>query len=158
MACAGGTWQICRAAMVALIRQHGECKCFFGIFRHTQFSRSQYLDPRQARRELRHDDRVVRASAGDDKFVNLYPWQHPAAQSFEDGERSEQRRGVEGVFRAAGALADPVERALRVGIAELFAPRGFWRPHTEVGVLEQGGEKRRLETSSARHSRVAIKA
>ncbi len=89
MACTGGTWQICRAAVVAFVSQHGECKRFFGIFRHTQFSSSQYLDPWQARLESRHDDRVVRASSGDDKVVNLYPWQHPAAQSFEDGERSE---------------------------------------------------------------------
>ncbi len=70
-ACAGGGGKIRGAAVEGFVGQNGESKSFLGIFGDAQFWRADNFDLWKRGGQLREDQRVVGAAAGDDELIDF---------------------------------------------------------------------------------------
>src|SRR6266568_3937042 len=81
--------QVRWAAMKRLIRKQRKSESFFAVFGNAQARGRENFDFGKRGCELRQDERIVRAAAGDDKLVNLAPGKDEAVQCIDEGERGE---------------------------------------------------------------------
>src|SRR5437870_10381462 len=65
------TTEVGRTAVKSLIGQDGEGESFLGVFGYAQVCRRNNLDAGKPRPELRHQQRIMGATAGDDQLLDL---------------------------------------------------------------------------------------
>src|SRR5467141_3053763 len=81
---AGCGGQVRGALVKCFVRQQSEGKGFLGIFGNAETPRGQDFNAREGGGKLREDQRIVRATAGNDELVNFRFGQNETVQCIDD--------------------------------------------------------------------------
>jgi len=141
-----------------LVREKGKGECLLGVFGNTKSGRGQNFDAGKRGGELRKDQRIERATARNDELVNFRFAQNETIQGVNDRERGENGHGPNEVVRF-GAMA-PAEREdfLHIGVAVVFAARGFGRRDFQVRIAQEFVKERWIAAALRGELRVFVKA
>lgn len=90
--------------MKRFVGEQSKREGFLGSFRNAETRRGQNFDARKGSGELRKDQRVVRATAGDDELVNFRFWQNETVQGINDRKSRKNCRGADEIVWL-GAMA-----------------------------------------------------
>ena len=113
------------------------------------------FDPAEGGGELREEQRIARAAAGNDELREQSSRQDPAMQGGGDGERREYGCGADQILGTRAVAASPGENFLDVSFAVLLAAGGLGRRLAQIFFgeesVQQGGQK----PAAGGHARVA---
>src|SRR5208337_1056149 len=130
-----GTGEIGGAVVEGCVGQEGEGEGFFGVFGDAEFGGRENFDGGKSGSELRHDERIVSATAGDDELADFCFGKHEAVERVDYGERTEEGDAAKKIIGMGAMFLGQTQEFLDVGGAVIFAARGFWRGLAEIGVV-----------------------
>src|SRR6266550_1372469 len=139
---AGCGGQVRGALVKCLVGEKGEGKGFLGTFGNAETYRGQDFDAGKCGGELGEDQRIVRATAGNDELVDRRFGRDEAIQGIHDRECGEDCGCADEVV-GLGAIASPEgEEFLQVRVAVVFAAGGFGWCKLQIGISQELVEQR----------------
>src|SRR5713226_5397446 len=155
-ACCGG--KVRRALMKRFVSQQSKGKGFLGVLGNAESRRRQDFDAGKGSRKLGEDQRIVRATARNDEFVNFCFGQDETVQSIDDRECGEDCRGTNEIVRSCAMALPEGKDFFHISMAVIFAPGGFGWSEFQIGVVQEIVEERGEAAALRRESRVFVKA
>src|SRR5947208_715807 len=139
---AGCGGQVRGALVKCLVGEKGEGKGFLGTFGNAETYRGQDFDAGKCGGELGEDQRIVRATAGNDELVNLGFGRDETVQGIDDRECGEDGGCADEVVWLGAIASAEGEEFFQVGVAVAFATGGFGRCKLQIGIAQKIVEQR----------------
>ena len=104
------------------------------------------------------NQRIVRATAGNNQLVDFRFAQNETIQGLNDRERGENGRSANEIVRCGAIAQAKREDFLHISVPVIFAPGGFWRRKFQVGIAQQFVKERGIAAALRGKLRVFVKA
>src|SRR5467141_760832 len=123
---AGCGGQVRGALVKCFVGEKGEGEGFLGAFGNTETYRGQDFDAGESGGKLADDQRIVRATTGNDELVDLRFGRDEAIQGIDDRECGEDCGCADEIVRLGAIASAEGQEFFYVGVAIVFAAGGFW--------------------------------
>src|SRR6267143_2356743 len=139
---AGCGRKICGALVKCFVSEKGKGKGFLGAFGNAKTRRGQNFDAGKSGGELGKDQRIVRATTGNDELVDLCFGRDETVQGIDDRECGGDCGCADEIVGLGAIASAEGEEFFQIGVAVVFAAGGFWGWELQIGIAQKLVEQR----------------